>query len=143
LRSIVTHIKGELPMHVNKIRNPIGVFFLGFITFGIYYWHWFYSVNSEAATITNDQKAKPGLSLLAATLGGLLIVPAIWTHWTTAQRVGNATGQPAGTVANVFFSIVLFPFVGLFYTYWVQGKLNKYARGQHFQASQVAPQPAL
>jgi hypothetical protein len=37
-----------------KLRNPIGVMFLGFFTLGIYYLYWFYSVNSEAAVAAHE-----------------------------------------------------------------------------------------
>ena len=111
-----------------KIRNPIAVFFLGVITLGIYYIYWFYAINSEAAIIANDRKAKPGLSLLAVTLGALLIVPWFWSHWTTAARVGKATGSPATTLGNLVCSILLAPFVSIVYVFWVQGKMNRYAR---------------
>jgi len=118
-----------------KLRNPIGVMFLGFFTAGIYYLYWFYSVNSEAAVASRDENAKPGLSLLAASLGAFLIVPLFWTHWTTAKRVGAATGRPAGLIANIVFSILLLPFAGVVYTWWLQGKMNRYARQQMMTGS--------
>lgn len=65
----------------------------------------------------------------------LLIVPLFWTHWTTAKRVGRARGSPAGSLANVAFSIVLLPFASLLYTFWLQGKLNKYGRRERMAAS--------
>jgi hypothetical protein len=111
-----------------KLRSPIGVFFLALVTGGIYYFYWFYRVNEEAAIISRDEKANPGLSLLAATVGWLLIVPPFWTHWTTAKRVGKATGFRASWPANLLCSILLLPFAGLLYTLWVQGKLNKHGR---------------
>lgn len=116
-----------------KTRNPIGVFFLAFFTLGIYYLYWFYKVNEEAAVIAGDEDANPGLSLLATTLGGFLIIPPFWTHWTTAKRVGKATGQLASPVANVVFSIILLLFASLLYTYWVQGKLNKCVRRERIE----------
>ncbi len=115
-------------MHEVKLRSPVAVWFLGAITFGIYYWYWFYKVNEEAAILSNDENANPGLSLLAATLGAILIVPAIWTHITTANRVGRATGYPAGTLAKVCFTVI--PIVNIFYPFYIQGKLNKYGRKQ-------------
>jgi hypothetical protein len=52
-----------------KLRSPIGVFFLALVTGGIYYFYWFYRVNEEAAILNRDEKANPGLSLLATTVG--------------------------------------------------------------------------
>jgi hypothetical protein len=66
-------------MHDVKTRNPVGIFFLAFFTFGIYYLYWFYKVNEEAAIISGDEDANPGLSLLAASVGWLLIIPPFWT----------------------------------------------------------------
>lgn len=123
-----------LQMSGVKIRNPVGVFFLALITAGIYYLYWFYSVNSEAAIISHDENAKPGLSLLATTLGAILIVPLFWTHWTTATRVGRATGARASVPAKILLAVVFLPFAGLLYTLWLQGKMNKYARAHLAQA---------
>ena len=111
---------------IPKTRNPIGIFFLAFITGGIYYFHWYYSVNSEAAALSHDDRAKPGLSLLAVTLGWLLIVPPFVSHWRTARRVAEATGKPAGTLAMVLLAAI--PLWGVTYSWWLQGKLNGYAR---------------
>jgi hypothetical protein len=119
-----------------KLRSPIGVSFLSFITAGIYYLYWFYRVNEEAAIISRDEDANPGLSLFAASLGALLIVPVFWTHWTTAKRVGDATGYPVSVAANVAFSIVLLPLAGLLYTFWLQGKLNKFGRRERMTTAQ-------
>src|SRR2546421_10852853 len=120
-------------MHDVKTRNPVGVFFLAFFTLGIYYFYWFYKVNEEAAVLAGDEDANPGLSLLAASLGWLLIIPPFWTHWTTANRVGSATRQPASAAANFVFSIILLPFAALLYTYWTQGKLNKCVRREQIE----------
>lgn len=121
-----------------KLRSPIGVFFLAMITGGIYYLYWFYKVNEEAAILTGDENAHPGVSLLATTLGAILIVPFFWTHWTTATRVGRASGQPAHWPAKLIFGILLAPFAALFYTWWLQGKLNKAGRRQRTAAMATA-----
>jgi uncharacterized protein DUF4234 len=104
--------------------------FLGMFTLGIYYLYWFYSINSEAAVASRDENAKPGLSLLAASLGAFLIIPLFWTHWTTAKRVGVATGRHPHLIAQVAFSILLLPFAAILYTWWLQGKMNRYVRQQ-------------
>lgn len=128
-------------MHQVKLRSPVGVIFFGMITFGIYYWYWFYKVNEEAAILANDENANPGVSLLAATVGSLLIVPVFWTHWTTAKRVGAATDSPVSNGMNVLMSILLLPFAGIVYPLWLQGKLNKYGRRQRAQLHQAGLTP--
>jgi len=121
-------------MYLVKLRSPIAAILLGWITLGIYYLYWFYKVNEEAGILNDDDNAKPGVSLLAVTLGWFLIVPPFWSHWTTAKRVGKATGRPPHWSANLLCSILLLPFVSVIYVIWVQGKLNKYGRKQRAQA---------
>jgi hypothetical protein len=62
-------------MYHVKLRPPIAVILLGWITLGFYYFYWFYKANEEAAILSGDESAKPGLSLLAASLGWFLIIP--------------------------------------------------------------------
>ena len=121
-----------------KTRNPISVLFLALFTAGIYYYHWYYSINNEAAAISRDEKANPGLSLLAVTLGWILIVPPFVSHWRTARRVAAATGQPASMLAMILLAAI--PLWGVTYSWWLQGKLNGYARRQVAAAPSV---PAL
>jgi hypothetical protein len=61
-----------------------------------------------------------------------------WTHWTTAGRVGRATGYRSSAWANVVCSILLLPLAGVVYVVWIQGKLNKYGRWQRAQAHRLA-----
>jgi len=63
-----------------KIRNPVGVVALTFVTLGIYGLVWYYKVNKEMAELgkatgkTDELGDSPGKSLLAVTLGALVIV---------------------------------------------------------------------
>src|SRR3954468_16730120 len=73
-------IKGT--SELGKIRNPLGVIGLTFITLGIYAIFWYYFVNKELAAIgkahnTDEAGTSPGTSVLAVTLGAFIIVPAI------------------------------------------------------------------
>ena len=124
-------------MYLVKLRSPIATILLGLLTFGFYYLYWFYKVNEEAAILNDDERAKPGLSLLAASLGAFLIVPPFWTHWTTASRVGRATGYRPHAWANLVCAILLLPFASVVYVIWIQGKLNKYGRKQRAQTHRV------
>ena len=56
-----------------KIRRPWGVFFLVLVTLGIYYLVWYYKTNRELHDYGIE--VEPVVSLLAITLGGLLIIP--------------------------------------------------------------------
>src|SRR5947207_1027864 len=86
-----------------KIRNPLGVIGLSFITLGIYAIFWYYNVNKEMAAFgrakkTNDLGDSPGTSVLAVTLGALVIVPAFislynaWKRLNSGERLTGLTG---------------------------------------------------
>jgi hypothetical protein len=115
-------------MHSVKARSPLLVTLLGLFTLGLYFLYWFYKVNQEAALIANDRRARPGRSLLAISLGSVLIIPPYRTLWTTAQRVGRATGSFPSSPANFIFSILLSPLAAIVYVAWIQGKLNRHVR---------------
>jgi len=77
-----------------KIRHPLVAFGLVFLTLGIYYLVWYYKVNRELrdigrATGQEDQLGrKPLNSLLAITVGWLIIVPPFvsFTEPSSASR---------------------------------------------------------
>ena len=71
-----------------KIRNAWGVFLLVLVTLGIYYLVWYYKTNRELANYGVGDS--PGLSLLAVTFGGLLIVPPFVSEWRFFRRIGEA-----------------------------------------------------
>jgi hypothetical protein len=114
-----------------KIRSPWAPALLPFVTFGIYALVWYYKVNREMCDLgrargTKELGESPGTSLLAVTLGWLIIVPAIVSTIRTAERIQTAqrlTGVERrlnGWLALVMV-IVLPP---VFYAY-EQSELNK------------------
>ena len=113
-----------------KIRNPWGVIGLTLITLGIYYFFWWYFINREMRDFGRargvDIGQNPGNSVLAITLGALIIVPAIISLWTTSGRM-ELTQETAGLQqrANgpiIFILLLLISPVGLWYA---QNELNK------------------
>src|SRR5919206_1316995 len=74
-----------------KLRNPLGVVGLSLITLGIYYVFWWYFINREMRDLgrarNTDLGQSPGSSVLALTLGALIIVPALVTLWRTSDRI--------------------------------------------------------
>ena len=135
-----------------KLRNPWGVLALSLITFGIYYIFWWYFINREMRDLGRargtDLGQKPGNSVLAITLGALIIVPAIVSMWTTSDRI-QRTQEVAGVdrpgSGPIFFILLLLisP-VGIWYA---QNELNKgwsaqaSAGAASLPASQVSAQP--
>jgi uncharacterized membrane protein len=114
-----------------KIRSPWAPALLPFITLGIYAIFWYYFINREMRDLgrargTTELGESPGKSVLAVTLGALIIVPAIISVINTAKRIQAAqrlTGvepQLNGWLA-VVMALVISP---VFYAY-EQSELNK------------------
>jgi hypothetical protein len=113
-----------------KLRNPLGVVGLSLITLGIYYFFWWYFINREMRDFGRSRNAdlgqNPGNSVLAVTLGALIVVPAIVSMWRTSDRI-QRTQEVAGVDrgANgpiIFVLLLLIAPVGLWYA---QSELNK------------------
>jgi len=103
-----------------KIRNPLGVIGLTLITLGIYGIVWYYKINRELrdlgrATGHADRLgSSPLTSLLAISVGWLILVPPFVSMYRTLQRIKaaqeiNGTGEPV----NVWLGYALY-LVGVF-----------------------------
>jgi Domain of unknown function (DUF4234) len=113
-----------------KVRNPLGVLGLSLVTIGIYFFFWWYFINREMRDLgrarNTDLGQNPANSVLAITLGALIIVPAIVTMWTTsarlekAQEVVGIERRVSGPI--VFILLLLIGPVGIWYA---QSELNK------------------
>src|SRR3954451_6172733 len=130
-----------------KLRNPLGVVGLTLITFGIYYFFWWYYINREMRDLgrarNTDLGENPGNSVLAVTLGALIIVPAIVSMWRTSDRI-QRTEEVAGLErgANgpiIFILLLLIAPVGLWYA---QSELNKAWEAQASWAAASLPPTA-
>jgi uncharacterized membrane protein len=134
-----------------KIRSPFAPALLPYVTFVIYLWVWYYKINREMADLgrakgSDELGDNPGKSLLAVTLGLLIIVPAVISTINTAKRVQAAqrltgvTPQMNGWLA-VVMALLISP---VFYAY-EQSELNKVWRTMQAApvgpAEPVAPQP--
>mgnify|MGYP003440733733 CR=1 FL=1 len=115
-----------------KIRSPIGVFFLILITLGIYGIFWWYFVNREMADYGQangvDLGDNPVLSVLAVTLGALLIIPPFVSLWRTLRRIERAQNHALGSnnVGVVLLFILAFiPLVNLAVLPIMQSNLNQ------------------
>ena len=116
-----------------KIRNPLGVIGLSLITLGIYYFFWWYFINREMADLgrahgRSDLGEQPLLSVLAVSIGAILIIPPFVSYWRTCKRVERAQNLALGS--NNFsvvlaFVLIFIPLIGLISTYLVQSNLNQ------------------
>ncbi len=71
-----------------KRRNIVGVWLgLPLVTLGIYQFVWWYKINNEARRYLRDNSIRPGISLLAMTLGSVLIVPPLVSVYRTCSRI--------------------------------------------------------
>ena len=115
-----------------KIRSPFAPALLPYVTFLIYAFVWYYKINRELADLgrargkTDKLGDSPGTSLLAVTLGALVIVPAVISTINTfrriqaAQRLSGIEPQANGWLALVM-ALLITP---VFYAY-EQAELNK------------------
>jgi hypothetical protein len=102
-----------------KIRSVVAVAILTVVTLLIYLFFWWYFINREMADFgrtkgTSELGDSPGKSLLAITLGALIIVPAVWTTVTTFQRIQKLqrlTGHttPINGWIGLILYLVIFP----------------------------------
>jgi hypothetical protein len=108
-----------------KIRHPWGAFFLVLITLGIYYLFWYYFVNRElrdfgrASAESGESRinVNPWISLLAVTLGSLLIIPPFVSMFRTFSRIRTAQdiadvgpkASPGIGLLLFFIALIFFP----------------------------------
>lgn len=134
-----------------KIRSPWAPALLPYVTFLIYLFVWYYRINREMADLgrargkTDELGDSPGTSLLAVTLGALIIVPAVISTIHTAQRIQAAqrlTGvQPQ---LNGWLALIMALLLTPAFHAYEQSELNKVWRagGQPPRAETPEATPA-
>ena len=125
-----------------KLRHPLGIIGLAFITLGIYFWFWWYYVNREMRDFgesrgTEECGTSPGTSLLAVTLGAFVIVPPFVSIFKGFKRM-NASSALAGSGDgfDAGLGLLLWIFISPIAMYLFQDNLNKAWRSQ---AGMTAP----
>ena len=98
--------------HPGKLRNPVAVGVLTFVTLGIYTVAWWYLVNSEMADHgrargRRDLGDDPARSTLALFPGSIVVVPGVWTTVTTFQRIQAAQRLHGRLPVNGWLGLVL------------------------------------
>jgi Domain of unknown function (DUF4234) len=131
-----------------RVRRPWAVALLSILTLGIYSVVWYYKVNREmrdygASRGDSDLAgSKPVQSVLAVTIGGVLVIPTLVSYVRMVGRVQRveriATGESrggAGLIALLLGSVVLgflagfagFAFPSVVVLLGVAGSLSAYA----------------
>lgn len=96
---------------LGKHRHPVGVWLgLPLITLGIYGLVWLYKTNRELSQYDRRITVKPAMSVLACTLGVVLLVPpfvAVWRLCTRTAEAQRAAGVPEVNVGLAFLLFIL------------------------------------
>ena len=108
-----------------KIRN-IWLVWLAWpiLTLGIYHLVWWYKINREARDFARIE-VSPGISVVAITLGAIIIVPPWVSIYRTGERIGlmqEAAGMEVS--CNPIIGLIASFIFGL-HTLYYQYELNK------------------
>lgn len=119
-----------------KVRNPLAPTLLPLITLGIYSIVWYYKVNKELkeyGAVVGDREladSNPVNSVLAITLGAIVVIPAIIsfigfiTRLQTAERHAKREPIQWGLVGLIIVAAFFTGFAGLALPYIQQQHLN-------------------
>ena len=112
-----------------KVRGPVWVGVFSLITLGIYAIYWIYVTAKHLKDYGNskgrDLGQSPGMTLLAVTLGALIIVPAIVALWRQAKRIQQAQQLAGVQPMNGWLALVLYLVVSPIFFAYEQSELNK------------------
>ena len=131
-----------------KTRDPLGVALLTLVTLGVYFFVWYYKVNREMSELgrargTKELGDNPGNSLLAVTLGALIIVPAIVSVYNTFVRTQVAARLTGVEPLNGWIALAFYLLLGIGFPAYLQSGLNKAWGAQTDRAVvPAAPTPA-
>ena len=130
-----------------KIRSVVWVIVLEIITLFIYGLFWWYFIHRELrdygrAKNTNELGTSPGTSLLAITLGALIIVPALVSFFNGFRRVQAAQRLTGIEPINGWIGLILFLVFYPAYQGYMQSGLNAVWQAQAGGAESRAPEPA-
>jgi len=128
-----------------KKRSPLAVWGLSLITIFIYYFVWYYKINDEARRYLGDESIKPGIALLAVSLGSILIIPHYVSVYRTGERMQRMQ-EKAGAQQQISpaLGVVASLFLALHVPY-IQENLNRIWRMYGVQVSTApgAPTPPV
>ena len=130
----------ERPAKIRSLWTPA---LLPIVTLGIYFFFWWYYINREMvdygkAKGSNELGDSPGKSVLAVTLGALIIVPAIISFINTFKRMQAAQRIAGQEPLNGWIGLILYLVLSPALFAYMQSGLNNVWRAM---AQQGAPQP--
>jgi Domain of unknown function (DUF4234) len=109
-----------------KKREPLGVLGLSVVTLGIYWFYWYYVTNDDIRRFEKDDTVRPGVALLAITLGWLILVPPFISVYNTSKhivRIEERLGiqQQLSPALNLILLLIL----GIVIPVYTQEHLNR------------------
>jgi Domain of unknown function (DUF4234) len=112
-----------------KIRSVVWVIVLEIVTLFIYGFFWWYFIHRELrdygrAKGTTELGTSPGTSLLAITLGALIIVPALVSFYNGFKRVQAAQRLTGIEPINGWIGLILFIIFYPAFMGYIQSGLN-------------------
>lgn len=112
-----------------KIRGPLWVGLWSFFTIGIYGIYWIYvtakHLRDYGRAKGRDLGQSPGMTLLAVTLGALIIVPAVVAFYRQAKRIQEAQKLAGVQPLNGWLALVLYLVLWPALLAYEQSELNK------------------
>ena len=123
-----------------KVRGPLAVLGLTIITFGIYYFYWYYQVNDELRRYERDESISPTRSLMAVLFGWIIIVPPFIAMYNTAKHIQQIELRDSiQPVIEPVLVIVFMLLLGIVNPPYMQAHLNPiWTRGSNPGASTPA-----
>ena len=123
-------------------RSPLGVLGLSIITLGIYWLYWYYQVNVEIRRFQNDDTVRPGVALLAVTVGWLVIVPPFISVYNTSLHVEQMESRydVAGRISPAI-NVILLLFISVGTGIYTQEHLNRVWEVASGDAASPLPEP--
>ncbi len=128
-----------------KIRSPFAPALLPFITLLIYLFFWWYYINRELRDLgkakgSTELGDSPAKSVLAITLGAIIIVPSIWSHVTTFKRIQAAQKLAGIEPLNGWIGLILYVVISPAFYAYMQSGLNNVWRTLAQEPPQAAAQ---
>ena len=132
-----------------KIRSIVWVIVLELVTLFIYGFFWWYFINREMADLGRANRRpelgdNPIMSVVAVTIGALIIVPPFVSFWRTLKRIETSQNLVLGSnnlAVVLVFILGLIPLVNLVVAPLMQSNLNQVweAGGQPAGSLESAP----
>lgn len=112
-----------------KVRGPVWVGVFSLVTLGIYAIYWIYVTAKHLRDLGNakgrDLGQQPGMTLLAITLGWLIIVPPLVAIYRQAKRIQQAQMLAGVQPMNGWLALVLYLVLSPVFFAYEQSELNK------------------